>query len=190
MTKFSANLGFLWTELALPDAIEAAAAAGFDAVECHWPYDIPSQDVVKALQKTGMKMLGINTVRGNAETGDSGLSAVPGREVEARAAIDQAIDYAAEISALNVHVMAGRASGKDAHATFVSNLRHASVAAAAHGIGILIEPINSYDIPGYFLNTTGQARDIIAEVGADNVKLMFDCYHVQLIEGDLSHRLE
>jgi len=190
MTRFSANLGFLWTDRSLPQAIEAAAAAGFDAVECHWPYDTPTEDVAAALQDTGLNMLGINTSRGNVEAGDAGLSALPNRHAEARAAIDQAIAYAAEISALNVHVMAGIASGAEAHAAFVSNLRYASTAASKHDIGILIEPINPYDMPGYFLNSTGQASDIIAEVGADNVKLMFDCYHVQQIEGDICNRLE
>ncbi len=190
MTKFSANLGFLWTELALPDAIHAAHAAGFDAVECHFPYDVPAGDVVKALQDTNMQMLGINTRRGNPEAGDNGLCSIPDRVEEARAAIDEALAYGAEISALCVHVMAGTGYGEAAHATFVSNLRYACSKAGKLGLTILIEPLNTYDAPEYFLNGTDQARGIIEEVGADNLKLMFDCYHVQLLEGDISNKLE
>ena len=189
MTKFSANLGFLWSDLALPDAIHAAKSAGFDAVECHWPYDVPSADVVSALQATGLEMLGLNTRRGNHEQGDNGLSALPDRVEEARAAIDEAIAYAAAIKAANIHVMAGFSVGQAAHDTFVGNLRYATSQAAAHDITILIEPLNGYDAPGYFLNTTHQAKSIIEEVAATNLKLMFDCYHVQLTEGDLTHRL-
>ena len=189
LTKFSANLGFLWSELALPDAIHAAKAAGFDAVECHWPYDTPHGTVVTALQETGLEMLGLNTRRGNPDQGDNGLSALPDRVQEARAAIDEAIAYAVAIKAANVHVMAGFSDGLTAHDTFVANLRYATKLADAQGITILIEPLNGYDAPGYFLKTTQQARDIIHEVAAANLKLMFDCYHVQLTEGDLTHRL-
>lgn len=189
MTKFSANLGFLWSDLALPDAIHAAKAAGFDAVECHWPYDVPAGEVLSALQATGLKMLGLNTRRGNPDQGDNGLSALPDRLQEAQAAIDEALAYAVAIKAANIHVMAGFSEGQTAHNTFVANLRYATQLADAHGITILIEPLNAYDAPGYFLKTTQQAADIIQEVGASNLKLMFDCYHIQLTEGDLTHRL-
>jgi 2-dehydrotetronate isomerase len=188
--KYSANLGFLWTDRSLPDAIRAAKAAGFDAVECHWPYTTPPEAVQAALAETGLPMLGINTSRGNVAAGDNGLSAIPSRREEARAAINEAITYAAAIKARNIHVMAGFAEGAEARATFIANLEYACDAAAPHGIGILIEPLNSYDAPGYFLQNTGQAQSIIEAVGRANIKLMFDCYHVQLIEGDLSHRLE
>lgn len=187
--KFSANLGFLWADLPLPDGIRAAKAAGFDAVECHWPYDVPVEDVNAALDETGLTMLGLNTRRGNVEAGDNGLAALPGREGEARAAIDEAIDYAAAINCGSIHVMAGFSDGPEAHDCFVSNLRYATQRASAHDITILIEPLNSYDAPGYFLKTTAQAIAIIDEVGASKLKLMFDCYHVQLMEGDLTNRL-
>ena len=190
MTKFSANLGFLWSDLPLPAAIHAAKAAGFDAVECHWPYDTPAPQVQAALQATGLRMLGLNTRRGNPEKGDNGLCALPDRTTEARAAIDEALAYAVVISAANIHVMAGFSDGQAAHDTFVANLRYATQRAAAHGITILIEPLNAYDAPGYFLRTTQQARSIIQQVAAPNLKLMFDCYHVQLTEGDLTHRLQ
>jgi len=135
------------------------------------------------------KILGLNTRRGNPDSGDNGLSALPDRVEEARAAIDEALSYAVAIKAANIHVMAGFSDGPAAHETFVKNLRYATKLAAAHDITILIEPLNAYDAPGYFLKTTQQARSIINEVAAQNLKLMFDCYHIQLTEGDLTHRL-
>ncbi|MFT5345488.1 MAG: hydroxypyruvate isomerase [Sulfitobacter sp.] len=187
--RFSANLGFLWTELSLPDAIRAAKAAGFDAVECHWPYETDSAEVNAALAETGLKMLGLNTACGDVAAGENGLAALPGREAGARAAIDQALAYGRAINAGKVHVMAGFSEGVQAEATFVSNLQYACAQAAPLGIEILIEPLNSYDAPGYFLSTTTQALGIIDAVGAENIALMFDCYHVQLMEGDLCNRL-
>ncbi|MBV7396891.1 hydroxypyruvate isomerase family protein [Mameliella sediminis] len=188
--RFSANLGFLWADRPLPEAIRAAKASGFDAVECHWPYDIPTDAVKAALDETGLQMLGLNTRRGAVAAGDNGLSAIPGREAEARSAIDEGIAYAAAIGTPNIHVMAGFAAGYAARNTFVSNLKYACAQSAPHGITILIEPLNKYDAPGYFLTTTDQALAIIEAVGMSNLKLMFDCYHVQLMEGDLSHRIE
>lgn len=189
MTKFSANLGFLWTELSLPDAIRAAHTAGFDAVECHWPYDTPTADANAALAETGLKMLGLNTSRGDTDAGENGLSALPNRQSDARAAIDQAISYAAATKTPNIHVMAGFANGPDAHATFMENLRYATAHAAPHNITILIEPLNRHDAPNYFLQTTDQAITIISEVAAPNLKLMFDCYHVGRTEGDVTTRI-
>lgn len=188
--KFSANLGFLWADRPLPDAIRAAYAAGFDAVECHWPYDIPAAQVKAALEETGLAMLGLNTLRGDLAAGENGLSALPGREDDAREAIDQSISYALAIGATSIHVMAGFAAGQLAHDCFVENLKYASAKAAPYGLTILIEPLNRHDAPGYFLTTTQQARDIIEQVAKPNLKLMFDCYHVQLMEGDLTHRLQ
>lgn len=187
--RFSANLGFLWAELPLPDAIRAAKTAGFDAVECHWPYATIAADVRAALDETGLQMLGLNTARGDASAGENGLAALPERVDDARAAIDEAISYASAIGCKAVHVMAGFSSGTAARETFVANLIYACAQASPHGISILIEPLNRYDAPGYFLTTTTQAIDLIDTVGAPNLKLMFDCYHVQLMEGDLSHRL-
>lgn len=189
MIRFSANLGFLWTERSLPEAIFAAKAAGFDAVECHWPYDFPPAEVADALRETGLSMLGLNTRRGSVEAGEHGLAALPGREIEARAAIEELIAYAHAVGAGKVHVMAGFAEGSKAHETFVDNLTFACTRAAHHSIEILIEPLNRYDAPGYFLQTTAQALTLIDAVAQPNLKLMFDCYHVQLMEGDLSHRL-
>jgi len=188
--RLSANLGFLWRELSLPDAIRAAGKAGFDAVECHWPYEYAPRDLKAALAETGLGMLGINTIRGNSDAGDQGLTALPEKEAKAREAIDQAIDYAKQIGAPNIHVMAGNAAGSEAHATFISNLRYAVEQVAKTGITLLIEPLNHYDAPGYFLNTADQAADIISEIRSDDLKLMFDCYHLQIKQGDISRLLE
>ncbi len=186
MIRFSANLGFLWTDLSLPDAIRAAKSAGFAAVECHWPYETDPAEVKAALDETGLPMLGLNTSRGDTSAGENGLAALPGREGDARAAIDQALGYARAIGAGAVHVMAGFAAGSEAEATFISNLTYACQQAG--DITILIEPLNRHDAPGYFLSTTDQAQGIIAQVGAPNLKLMFDCYHVGRMEGDLVTR--
>lgn len=190
MTKFSANLGFLWNSVPLPDAIVKAKEAGFDAVEAHWPYEVPASEVLVALEETGLAMLGINTVRGDVKAGETGLAALKGREKEAQESIKQAVSYAAEIGAKNVHAMAGNRCDGAATEPFVVNLSYACDLAAVHGIGILIEPINHHDMPDYFLRTTGQAVDLINRVHKPNLKLMFDCYHVQIMEGDISRKLE
>lgn len=184
--KFSANLGFLWRDLSLPDAIRAAKSAGFDSVECHWPYDTPADQTAAALSETGLAMLGLNTQRGDVSRGENGLAALPGREAEARAAIDQALAYARAIGARAVHVMAGNSSGPLARAAFVANLGYACQAAPE--LTFLIEPLNPYNAPGYFLNSTGQAADIIREVRAANLRIMFDFYHIQILEGDVTRR--
>lgn len=190
MTLFSANLGFLWQELSLPDAVRAARAAGFDAVECHWPYAVPVDELNRALEETGLTMLGLNTSRGNPAAGDNGLAAIVGRRSEAEAAIREAIAYAVAIGAPNVHVMAGKAEGQEARRTFLDNLAYATSLAKVHDITVLIEPLNLRDAPDYFLSTSGQAIALIEELGADNLKMMFDCYHIALMEGDVEGRLE
>lgn len=187
---FSANLGFLWSDRPLPYAIRAAAAAGFDAVECHFPQLEDADAVAAVLSETGLPMISLNTWPGDRERGDFGLAAVPGREDEARSAIREAVALAARLGARHVHVMAGRAEeGEAAHRTFVANLRLAADLAAKHGIGILIEPINRGDVPGYFLTRTDQAAELIAEAACANVRMMFDCYHVQITEGDVTRKL-
>lgn len=187
--RFSANLGFLWADRPLPDAIRAAKAAGFDAVECHWPFDVSAAVTKAALEETGLSMLGLNTRRGDIAIGENGLAALPGRQTDARRAIDEALAYAREISASAVHVMAGNSSGPRARAAFCENLIYACEA-AADAVTVLIEPLNYYNAPGYFLSSTAQAADIIREVRKPNLRLMFDCYHVQIMEGDVTRRLE
>ena len=189
MTQFSANLGFLWNDRPLADAIHAAKAAGFDAVECHWPYDQDIDAVKAALQATGLSMLGLNTARGKVTAGENGLAALVDREGEARDAIDQALACADALDAGAVHVMGGFAEGQDAEDCFIGNLRYAAQKAQAADRTILIEPLNGYDAPGYFLDHSDKARRIIEAVGAPNLKLMFDCYHIQIIEGDLTRRI-
>lgn len=187
--KASANLGFLWSDLPLPQAIRNAAAYGFDAVECHWPYAHDPDGIRAALDETGLPMLGLNTSRGDTSAGENGLSALIGREADARGAIDQAVSFADRIDAGAIHVMAGFAEGDAARETFLANLVYACNRAGSKRT-ILIEPLNRYDAPGYFLKTTDQARSIIEDAGQSNLKLMFDCYHVQIMEGDLTRRLE
>lgn len=183
--RFSANLGFLWQELPLADAIRAAKVAGFDAVECHWPYEQPVAEVQQALVQTGLPMLGLNTRRGRS--GQNGLAALLASVSEARAAIDEAIDYAEAIGAEAIHVMASCAEGSQAHDTFLQNLNYAC---SRTDKMIFIEPLNQHDAPGYFLKTTDQAAAIIEELARANLRLMFDCYHVARTEGDVVARLE
>lgn len=188
MLQFSANLGFLWTELELPSAIHAAAQAGFNAVECHWPYDTDAGVVRAALEETGLPMLGLNTRRGDMAAGENGLAALPGREAEAQAAIDEAVEYADSVGAQAVHVMAGLTPADEAAKdTFIRNLSYAAHRAGA--LTVLIEPLNRFDAPGYFLSDTVQALDIMDRVKAPNLKLMFDCYHVGRTEGRVTERL-
>lgn len=188
--RYSANLGFLFTDLPLPQAIHAAKDAGFDAVECHFPYDVPVADVAQALAETGLTMLGLNTWPGDKAAGDFGLAALTGREDEARAAIKQAVDYAVATGTKAIHVMAGRTDGGEAaEATFRANLAYACDMAAPHGITILIEPINTRDVPGYHLSRTDHAVRVIGALGKPNLKLMYDCYHMQIMQGDQATNL-
>jgi hydroxypyruvate isomerase len=187
---YSANLGFLYTDLALPQAIHAAKAAGFDAVECHFPYAFAPAEVAQALAKTSLPMLGLNTWPGDRAAGDFGLAALIGREDDAGRAIAQALDYAVATGTRAVHVMAGRTDGGDAaEATFRANLAHACDLAAACGITILIEPINTRDVPGYHLSRPDHAVRIIEALARPNLKLMYDCYHMQIMQGDLARHL-
>ena len=188
MLKFSANLGFLWKELELCDAIRMATKHGFSAIELHWPYETPAFDVATVLKETGLEAISLNTIRGHSN--EFGLSALPEKKQEARASIDQAVKYAEIINASCVHVLAGNVSGNDARDCFVENLQYACGQAANCNKTILIEPINSHDLPEYFLTTCSQARHIIEKVDHPNLKLMFDCYHVQVMEGQIEPLLQ
>ena len=192
MIQFSANLGFLWTEHTLPDAITAAKAAGFHAVECHWPYATPSADVAAVLEESGLEMIGLNTQRGHVANGENGVAALVGRETQAQEYINEAIAYAKEIACKNIHVMPGFADHKDktAQTIFDANLTYACHAAALHDKTILIEPLNQYDAPGYYLSTLDQALATIDRLGEANLKIMFDCYHMQIMGGDLLRRFK
>lgn len=190
MTKLSANLGFLWPELELLEAIRVAKDVGFDAVEVHWPYITHAVEMALVLEELHMPLISLNTVGGDLNAGEFGMAALAGREEDARAGIDKALAYAADVSAKFVHVLAGRAQGEEARASFVENLTYAAAKAQEYGVSILIEPISEATQPGYFLTHVDQAASIITEVGQPNVKILFDCYHVQLTEGDLINRIE
>jgi len=191
MPTFSANLRYLWADLDLPEAIRAAKRAGFDGVETHWPYDFAIADVRAALAETGFEMVGINTRLGANGIDDFGVAAMPGREAEARELIDEAVTYAAAIGARGIHVLAGKTGGaRVCEPVYRQNLAYAAQAAAAQGVMVLIEPINHRDVPGYHLSHVEVAIETIEAVGAENLKLMFDCYHTQIMQGDLTRRLE
>lgn len=186
MPRFSANLGFLWPDRPLLDRIDAAAAAGFRAIELHWPYDVPAAEVRARCEAHGLALLGVNTSRGRE--GEFGLGALPGREAEFQAAVDQSIAFCVDAGGSAIHCMAGVTGGVDpaaARATFVENLRQASRKAEPHGLTLLLEPINPKDAPGYFYSTVAEGADLIEEVGAGNLRLMFDCYHVGMVGQDV-----
>jgi hydroxypyruvate isomerase len=192
MPRFSANLGFLWPDRPLLARIEAAANAGFKAIELHYPYDVPAAEVKAAAGKRGLKLLGINTQIGPGPSGHRGYAAVPGYEAAFRELATQAIDYAAAIGGTAVHLMAGKVPAEQ-HAegveTIVANLNWAAPTAAAAGLTVLLEPINRRDIPGYFYSTVEEGAAVVDRVGAPNVKLMFDAYHVGVQQGDIITRL-
>lgn len=188
MPRFCANLTMMFTEVPFLERFGAAARAGFRGVEMLFPYEAPASEVRAAVEAAGIEIALFNTPAGAWGAGDRGLAAVPGREEEFRAAFRKAMDYAAVLKPGCVHVMAGLTQGAEAEETFIGNLKWA--AAEAPGQRLCIEPINSRDIPGYFLNTTAQAMPIIDAVGAPNLGLQFDIYHVQIMEGDLTRRME
>ncbi len=193
MPRFSANLGFLWPDRPLLDRIAAAAGAGFRAVELHWPYDVPAADVRAALDRHRLILLGVNTVRGDTGKGENGLGALLGREAEFQTAVDQSIRFCVEAGGTAIHCMAGSVAPEhraDAAAVFVRNLREAAVKAEPHGLTLLLEPLNPRDAPGYFYSTVDEALAVIATADRPNVKLMFDCYHVGVTEGDVIERLK
>jgi hydroxypyruvate isomerase len=188
--RFSANLGFLWPGLPILERIDAAAAAGFKAIELHWPYDTPAAEVRARCERHGLQLLGINTVRG--KPGENGLGALVGREAEFQAAVDQSIAYCLEAGSTAIHCMAGfvpAQAREEAARVFVKNLREASDKAAPHGLTLLLEALNFRDAPGYFYSTQAEAAWICEEVGRPNVKLMFDVYHVGVSEGDVLRKL-
>jgi hydroxypyruvate isomerase len=192
MPRFAANLGYLFTERPLLERIEAAARAGFKAVELQFPYDVPAAAVKAAIEKNKLTILGLNTPPGE-RSGEFGLAAVPGRETDWSVLLGKALDYAAAIGGSAVHCLAGHIAPEQrpaAERVFVNNLKRAADLAAETNITLLIEPINARDRPNYFLNHVEHAADIIAETGKPNVRMQFDFYHVQIVGGDLLYRLE
>lgn len=191
MPKFSANLGFLWPDRPLLDRLDAAAKAGFRAIELHWPYDVPPESVRDRCAELGLQLLGINTPLGDTAKGEFGLGAVAGREADFERLFAQCLDWGRIAGASAIHAMAGVVAPQDrprGRATFIANLRRA--AQAAPDMTLLLEGINQRDKPGYFYSTIREKAEIIAEVGAPNVKIMFDVYHVGVSEGDIFKKLE
>lgn len=183
----------MWPDRPLLERIEAAAKVGFRAIELHWPYDTPGEAVREACASRGLTLLGINTVRGNVAAGDFGLGAVPGREPEFAAAIDQSIAYCLASGASAIHALAGNtepAQKVAATKVFCQNLASAAEKASAHGLTLLLEPLNPRDAPGYFFSSIEAAEEIIDAVGAPNIRIMFDVYHVAIAQGDVLRRLE
>lgn len=191
MPRFAANLGHLFAERPLIERFGAAAASGFSAVELLFPYAVPPAAVKAELTRHGLTQLGINTPPGRER--ESGLAALPGRERDWEAAFARALDYAVTIGAGSVHCLAGIVAPEQrpaAETVFIRNLARAAENAGRAGIALLIEPINPRDRPGYFLNRVEHAADIIAKVGAANLRIQFDFYHAQIVGGDLMRRFE
>lgn len=196
MPRFAANLTLLYQEVPFLDRFKEAAADGFRGVECLFPYEHPALEVRARLDAAGLTQVLFNAPPGDWSAGERGLAALPGREVQFRDGLEQALDYADAIGCRQLHVMAGIPDAANpAHTparcndTFVANLAHATERAAAHGVTIMIEPINPRDMPGYFLTRQAQAHEIRKTVGAANLKVQFDAYHCQIVEGDLAVKL-
>lgn len=188
MPRFAANLSMMFTEHAFLDRFAAAKAAGFEAVEYLFPYEHTAAEIRSALDDAGLEQALFNGPPGDWEAGERGMAAVPGRVPEFKASIEEALSYAGVLRPHRLHIMAGNAAGKGAQATYVENLGWA--ADQAPDQVFCIEPINTRDMPAYFLNRSDQAAAIIETVGAPNLKLQFDLYHAQIMEGDLTRRLE
>ncbi len=188
MPRFAAHLSMMFTERPFLARFDAAAAAGFEAVELRFPYGCPAAEIRGALDRNGLAVALFNAPPGDWEAGERGLASLAGREAEFRDSIARALDYAAVLQPGRIHVMAGIAEGAAARAVYIANLAHAAAAAGAQGL--CIEPINSRDMPGYHLNSSTDAVAVLDAVGAANLGLQFDLYHAQITEGDLTRRLE
>jgi hydroxypyruvate isomerase len=189
MPRFAANLGHLFTERPLIERFGAAAAAGFAAVELQFPYDIAPSAVKAELEKHGLTQLGVNT----PQTPESGVAALPGRERDWDAAFKRALDYVGAIGGTAIHCMTGTVPPEQrpaAETVFIRNMTRAAEQAAKANITLLIEPINPRDRPDYFMHRVEHAADVIGKIGAPNVRIQFDFYHVQIICGDLLKRFE
>lgn len=188
MPKFAANLSLTFGELDFPDRPAAAAAAGFDAVEFMFPYDWDARELKARIDAAGLPVALFNAPPGETR----GMAAIPELSAEFRESVHLALSYAEVLGTPKLHIMAGLADDTPGHReTYVSNIRWAARAARerAEPVLIVIEPINSHSIPGYFLNSLDQALELIAEIGEPNVKVLFDVFHIQQIHGDLSRRL-
>jgi hydroxypyruvate isomerase len=193
MPRFAANLSMLYPELDFLDRFEAAARDGFRAVEYLFPYDHAPGVLAARLKAHGLEQVLFNTPPGDWERGERGLACLPGREAEFRDGVRRAIDYAATLSCPRIHVMAGLVpdgmARETVQPTYIDNLRWAAAEAAKAGRDLLIEPINTRDIPRFFLNRQDHAHEIAAAVGAPNLKVQMDLYHCQIVEGDVAMKI-
>ncbi|MGY2486108.1 2-oxo-tetronate isomerase [Cupriavidus sp. CP313] len=194
MPRFAANLSMMYNEHAFLDRFAAAAADGFRAVEFLFPYEHAAAELRARLDANGLTQALFNAAPGDWAAGERGLAALPGREADFRGTIGRALEYAGVIGNDRIHVMAGLipadADRARCRATYLENLAFAAKAAAAQGVTVLIEPINPRDMPGYFLNRQDDGQAICKEVGAANLKVQFDCYHCQIVEGDIAMKLK
>ena len=193
MPRFAANLSMLYPELDFLDRFEAAAKDGFEAVEYLFPYAWEAREIAARLKGNGLQQVLFNTAQGNWDAGERGITCLPGREVEFRKAVEQGLAYAQALDCPRIHVMAGLvpagASREALRATYVSNLRDAAALAAKQGVDLLMEPINTRDIPGFFLNRQDDAHQLVTEIDVPNVKVQFDLYHCQIVEGDVAMKI-
>jgi hydroxypyruvate isomerase len=189
LLKFSANLSFLYQDKPFLDRFAAAAADGFPAVEYLGPYEAPKETVAETLAAAGLKQALFNVPSGNWAGGERGIASHPDRVEEFRAGIATALDYAKALDCPKVNVISGLVKpGADLQVledTLVANLQYAAPRCADAGVKLLIEPINTRDIPGFFLTTTAQAERILERVGNDNLYIQYDIYHMQVMQGDL-----
>ena len=194
MPQFAANLSMLWNELPFLDRFDAAAKAGFKAVEFLFPYDFKAEDIAERLQRNRLQLVLHNLPPGDWAAGERGMACIPGREDEFRAGVAKAAEYAPVIGVQRWHCMAGLVpagvSEAQARATWVANVRYAAAEAKKLGLPLLIEPINTFDMPGYFVNRPRQAIALMDEVGVDNVFLQYDIYHAQRMEGELCNTIK
>ncbi len=190
MPKFAANLTMLFNEVPFLERFAAARAAGFEAVEYLFPYAYDKNELAGLLKTHGLQQILHNLPAGNWDGGERGIACHPDRVEEFRAGVDKAIEYATALGCPQVNCLAGKVPAgvtrEQAHATFVANLKFAADKLKKAGLKLLIEPINSYDIPGFFLNYTAQAAAILDEVGSDNLYIQYDLYHAQRMEGELA----
>lgn len=193
MPKFAANLSMMFNEHSFLQRFAAAAQAGFTAVEYLFPYEYSAEDIAAQLHEHRLQNVLFNLPPGDWAAGERGISSIPGREAEFRDGVAKAIAYAKVLGTPRLHVMAGllpQGANRLRHRqTYIENIGHACAEAARHGITILLEPINTRDMPGYFLNTQAEAHAIREEIGAANLKVQMDFYHVQISEGDIATKL-
>jgi hydroxypyruvate isomerase len=190
MPKLAANLTLMFNEHAFLDRFAAAAEAGFKGVEFLFPYAFPAEQIAERLQASGLQQALFNMPPGNWDAGDRGMGCIAARRGEFQDGVETAIRYATVLGCPTIHAMAGLAPVGAAREAltdcYVENIRFAAAEAAKAGLTVVIEPINTRDIPGYFLNTSDQGIDILARVGAANARLQYDIYHMQIVEGDLT----